>query len=61
VKFWERMGYNWIVFFPFGTENVTRLSLPHIAQDLDVTGDLFPGPLYAGLLEIIDEELVSPA
>ena len=41
-------------------EDITRLSLPHIAQYLDVAGDLFPGPLYTGLLEIIDEELVAP-
>jgi len=25
-----------------------------------MAGDLFPGPFYASLLEIIDKELVSP-
>jgi len=41
-------------------QDVTRLALPHIAQHLYVAGDLLPGPLYTGLLEIIDEELVAP-
>lgn len=56
----RRIGYNLITFF-LGTEGeVTRFTLPHIAQYLDMTGDLFPGPLYACFLEIIDEKLVSP-
>ena len=41
-------------------QDITRFTLPHIAQHLDVAGDLFPGPLYTGLLEIINEELVAP-
>ena len=41
-------------------QDITRFSLPHIAQHLDVAGDLFPGPLYTGLLKIIDEKLVTP-
>jgi len=47
-------------FFRFGTEDITRFTLPHVAQHLDMTGDLFPGPFYTSLLEIIDKELVSP-
>jgi hypothetical protein len=43
-----------------GTLDITRLSLPHVAQHLYMAGDLFPGPFYAGLLKIIDEELVAP-
>lgn len=41
-------------------EGITRLSLPHIAQHLDVTGDLFPRPFYASLLEVIHQELIPP-
>ncbi len=37
------------------------LSLPHIAQDLDVACDLFLGAFDALLVEVIDEELVAPA
>lgn len=55
----KKIGYNCTLFF-FGMEEITRFTLPHIAQHLNMTGDLFPGPLYAGLLEIIDKELVSP-
>ena len=47
-------------FFSFRNGDITRFALPHVAQHLDMTGDLFPGPFYARLLEIIDEELVSP-
>ena len=39
----------------------TGLSLPHIAQDLDVACYLFLGALDALLVEVIDEELVAPA
>lgn len=46
--------------FSSGYKMEFRLSLPHIAQHLDVAGDLFPRPFYAGLLEIIDEKLVPP-
>jgi len=57
MKFWKRIVR--IGLFS-GTQDVTRFTLPHIAQHLYVAGDLFPGPLYAGLLEIINEELVTP-
>ena len=39
---------------------ITRFSLPHVAQYLDVTGDLFPGAFYTGLLKEIYEKLVPP-
>ena len=47
-------------FFPFGMGDVTRFALPHITQHLNMAGDLLPGPFYTSLLEIINEELVSP-
>jgi hypothetical protein len=50
--------YNQIAFFRNGGRY--QAPLPHIAQHLDVAGDLFPRPLYASLLEIINEELVPP-
>ena len=39
----------------------TWLTSPHIAEDLDVARDLFLCALDAGLLEMLDEELVPPA
>ena len=38
----------------------TWLPPPHIAEDLDVARDLFLCALDAGLLEMVDEELVPP-
>ena len=39
----------------------TWLASPHVAEDLDVARDLLLCAFYAGLLEVIDEELVAPA
>lgn len=38
----------------------TWLTSPHIAEDLDVARDLFLCAFDAGLLEMVDEELVPP-
>lgn len=38
----------------------TWLFPPHIAQNLDVAGNLFLGAFNAKFLEMIDEELISP-
>ena len=39
----------------------TWLASPHVAEDLDVARDLFLCALDAGLLEVVDEELIAPA
>ena len=39
----------------------TLLALPHVPQYLDMTRDLFLGTFYAGLLQVVDEELVAPS
>ena len=39
---------------------LTWLPPPHIAEDLDVARDLFLCAFDAGLLEMVDEELVPP-
>ena len=39
----------------------TLLALPHVPQYLDMTRDLFLGPFYSGLFQVVDEELVAPS
>ena len=39
----------------------TLLALPHVPQYLDMTRDLFLGPFYSSLFQIVDEELVPPS
>jgi hypothetical protein len=37
----------------------TLLALPLVSQYLDMTRDLFLGPFYPGLFQVVDEELVA--
>jgi hypothetical protein len=39
----------------------TLFALPHVPQYLDMTRDLFLGPFYSGLFQVVDEELVAPS
>ena len=43
------------------TGGPTWLAPPHVAQDLDVAGDLFLGAVDAGFLEVLYEELIPPS
>ena len=49
---WDRGARGWSVR--------AWLTSPHVAKNLDVAGNLFLGALYAGLLEVVNEELVAP-